>query len=115
MSGMTMFSGPSSFYDIDAQELIKRINYYLGEKQLKGREKLDAHVYRPEEGEEWKGFSAPQGSNFINDEDIDENTNIGQRVIDYGIDDSYIRQRLEQIKQLAEWAVSHGYSKISVA
>lgn len=114
MSGMTLFSGPRSFNDINAQELIKRINYYLGEKHLKGRDKLDAHIYNPEEGEEWKGFSAPQGKSFINDEDIDENTDIGPRVIDYGIDDSYIRERLGQIKQLAEWAVSHGYSTISV-
>ncbi len=40
MSGMTMFSGPSSFDDIDAKELIKRIDYYLGEKQLKGRDRF---------------------------------------------------------------------------
>ena len=114
LMGIKLFTGASSFGPIDAQELIKRIDYYLGEKKLEERPKFEANVYYPEEGEEWKGIKNDKGT-FINDEDINENTNIGPRFIDFGVDDSYVRERLVQIKQLAQWAITNGYQRIYVA
>ena len=57
---------------------------------------------------------------YINDIDIragvreprDERTEAGARVIDQGIDEDYIKTRLDQIRSIAEWAIENGYNTL---
>jgi len=102
--------------DIDVNDLIKRIDYYLGEKQL---------PETPNRGLEQKLIPWQEGED---DEYQKVNTIMGPMkkfdpanegapsltMYHGGYDDPQVRQRLQQIKNIAQWALKNGYPKIAV-
>jgi len=101
---------------LDANELISRIDYYLGEKQL---------PETPNRGLEQKLIPWQEG---VDDEYQKINTIMGPMkkfdpanegapsltMYHGGYDDPQVRQRLQQIKNIAQWALKNGYPKIAV-
>jgi len=107
--------GEGSLVNIDANDLIKRIDYYLGEKQL---------PETPNRGLEQKLVPWKEGD----DEYQKINTLMGPMkefnpvdqaapsltIYHGGYDDPQVRQRLQEIKRIAQWALKNGYQKIAV-
>jgi hypothetical protein len=113
----------SGFWSLDAQKISRQITYLLGEKTLQSRQPSDLRHYVPTPGEEWKAPKTefgPFGSLPARpSEEYDPNNKAeegqwGMRMVDQGYSSEDVKERLTQIKQVADWAINNGYKTISV-
>lgn len=76
----------------DANELLKRINYYEGETKLpEGNQNQSAE---------------------ISFEDMQNEDIMSGRAANSRYNEAQVRERLAQIKKFCEWAISHGHTKL---
>jgi len=108
--------GDYAFTDIDAAGLIKRIDYYLSEKSLPQspnlgkEEKLVPWVEGVDDPYQKIDSLMGPMKNF----DPSNDTSPSLTTYHGGYDENAVRDRLQKIKNIAQWALKNGYPKISV-
>lgn len=116
-------------YSMRAADMLKRIDYFLGESTLPtndGQLQIGT-LEKPGDGDEWnteKYVETPLGTMKMMDENDQANMHPDMKNLwdtlkgiakPYsGYNEADVREKLERLKQFAEWAVSHGYSEIGV-